>query len=48
MVIGNEVVPSFFSIFAGEPHPGKNAYFNYIMKDWILNGGALLNVSEPK
>jgi len=40
-LIGNESVPMFFHIFAGDPNPGKKACFNAIMKDWILNGGAL-------
>ena len=34
----------FFSIFAGEPHPGKKACFNSIMNDWMLNGDDLTKV----
>ena len=48
VVIGNEGVPMFFLVFAGEPHPGKKASFNTIMKDWALSGGALRKVGELK
>ena len=34
----------FFHVFAGDPNRGKKACFNAIMKDWILNGGALVKV----
>ena len=44
VVIRNEAVPSFFIIFAGEPHPRKKACFNSITKDWMLNGDALTKV----
>ena len=46
--IGKEAVPKLFNIFAGEPHPGKKACFNAMMKDWTLNRDALLNVTELK
>ena len=48
VVISKEDAPNFFNMFAGEPHPGKKADFNEMMKDYTLDGDALLKVSELK
>ena len=48
VVIGNECVPKFLLIFAGELHPRKKPYFNKIMKHWTFDGDALCKVGELK
>ena len=48
VVIGNEGVPRFFLIFAGEPHPGRKSCFSTIMKYWMLNGDVLRKIGELK
>ena len=48
MVIGNEAALSYFRIFTSKPYPGKKAYFNSIMKNWILNGDTLFKADEVK